>query len=110
MLDEVSWAASAGELMAVMGASGAGKSTMLSAISGNLPASLGGSGGDGNDGGGHGRAGSGNQTSQPPRQSGNGGGSGSGGVTGDVLFNGLPLAALPPSAIAYVMMREDAGR
>ena len=109
MLDEVSWAASAGELMAVMGASGAGKSTMLSAISGNLPASLGGSGGDGNDGGGHGRAGSGNQTNQPPRQSGNGGGSGSGGVTGDVLFNGLPLAALPPSAIAYVRMREDAG-
>ena len=38
MLDEVSWAASAGELMAVMGASGAGKSTMLSAISGNLHA------------------------------------------------------------------------
>ncbi len=72
LLAGVSWAAAPGELVAVMGASGAGKSTMLSVIAGRFERVPG----------------------------------GAAALTGDVLFNGAPRAALPSSAVAFVAQED----
>ena len=71
LLDGVTWSARPHETVAVMGASGAGKTTMLTVIA--------------------------NRVSIPLAAD---------AMSGDVLFNELPIERMPPSLVAYVMQND----